>query len=116
MIEALPPLVRWYVNAQVTYNLAAETLESMFTDIFDGRLWGTFSINLHDWDGISIEFTEADAKLVPTEAHAQRFWALGFTVIRVDYRDPRLQTPQHGIRRDWWQVRGLAPLVHKAKP
>lgn len=72
--------------------------------ILPGREFDRVTYDLSDWDGISLEFVGYVGE-PPTEEEQERIWALGFTVIRIDYAkdDPR---KRNSISGDWWREKG----------
>ena len=79
--------------------------------ILPGRDFERITYDLADWDGISLEFRGYYGD-VPTEEEQERIWALGFTVIRIDFKDgdPR-KKPKGSNSGDWWREKGY-PLGH----
>jgi hypothetical protein len=53
-----------------------------------------------DWDGICLDLTDATPGIVFTPEQQEQVWALGFTVIRINYRDST------SVSGDWWKVKG----------
>jgi hypothetical protein len=66
-----------------------------------------------DWEGVSLEFHGYIGE-PPTAAERERIWAMGFTCIRIDYKDAALWTSQHKFHGDWSCVKGEEP--HEGKP
>lgn len=74
--------------------------------ILPGRDAESIGYDLSDWDGISLEFCGYVGD-PPTEEEQQRIWDMGFTVIRIDFKDPAVR--QDSIDGDWWRVQGYEP-------
>lgn len=78
--------------------------------ILPGRDFGTVTHDLSDWDGISLEFRGYVGE-PPTEAERVTLFAMGFTVIRIDYDDPARHTTQHAFHGDWSCLQGQEPRL-----
>jgi len=83
--------------------------------LLPGRDFTGVGCDLADWDGISLEFDDYVGE-PPTEAERERIFALGFTVIRIDYKDPALNTSQFKFHGDWSCVKGEEPRTGRPKP
>ena len=73
--------------------------------ILPGRDFEEIGYDLSDWDGISLEFSGYVGP-PPIAQECERIWSLGFTVIRIDYKDARLNTTQYKFHGDWSCVKG----------
>ena len=80
--------------------------------ILPGRDFDHIACDLSDWEGISLEFRGYVGE-PPNEQERARLFALGFTVLRIDYVDPERWTTQHNFHGDWSCVKGAAPKIGK---
>ena len=97
-----------YLDASGALNRAEEAVEEALRKVLglaggDDAPWDSFSVDPCDWDGISIELRDAEPGLEFTDEQLDQVWALGFTVLRIDYRGHH-DRPMAG---DWWRVKGL---------
>lgn len=83
-----------------------------YPGVIPGREAGSMSCDLSDWNGISLEFRDYEGD-PPNEAEREQLWAMGFTVIRIDYKDRESWTSQHKFHGDWSCVKGEEPFEGK---
>jgi hypothetical protein len=114
------PAGRW-VSARETMAVADMYFEALifggednddkeYPGLIPGREADSMGCDLSDWNGISLEFRGYEGE-PPTPEEAAAIFALGFTVIRIDYKDRERWTRQHKFHGDWSCVKGEAPHV-----
>jgi hypothetical protein len=82
----------------------------LFQVVLPGRACERITYDMSDWDGISLELDDYEGE-PPTPEEAARLFAMGFTVLRVDYADRERWTTQHGFHGDWSCVHGSPPRL-----
>lgn len=118
MTEQDATMAARYFRARDQMLAAEEGLDAELCEIFgvpeDEDWWEDFSFDEVDWDGISVEFTDAREGFVPTDEQMAKVWDLGFSVIRIDYKG----RARHALSGDWWCVQGRRPMecAHARKP
>lgn len=109
---------RW-VQAQEAASVADIYIEALlfggedndgnpYPGLIPGRTAERITYDLCDWEGISLEFEDYQGE-PPMEAEREALFALGFTVLRIDYADKELWTSQHNFHGDWSCVKGAEP-------
>lgn len=119
MVE-VTSLAQRYYETWSAHAAAKEELDLALRRIFgidelaDDR-WSRVSCDPVDWEGSSVEFDEFTLE-PPTDEQCEHIWALGFTVIRIDYADPAKHTSQHRFHGDWSRVKGRDPWIARPRP
>ena len=117
--KTLKETTECWINAREAMKDAECDFEDLFVyeevpggPILPGRDFTSVDCDLADWEGTSLEFHDYLGD-PPTAEELERIWALGFTVVRIDYKDPDLWTSEHKFHGDWSCVKNQKPKVGK---
>lgn len=93
-----------YFDAKRAYDRVEYDLTKALQAIFgEGMPFEDFHGDPSDWDGRSLEITDAVPGLVPTPEQLEGIWRLGFNVVRIEY------VGDDTVSGSWWCVQGKPP-------